>query len=93
MRALGLRAREGGSYHVRASLLQTATWFRSLGRVDPVQARALEADEIGRLYTASDTAWGPVRHLAPVARMSATPPRWQQVTVPLGTHPPCWSGG
>ncbi len=93
IRALALRAREGGSYHVRASLLQTATWFRSLGRVDPAQAQALEVDEIGRLCTGSDTAWGPVRHLAPVARMSATPPRWQQVTVPLGTHPPCWSGG
>ena len=92
MRALALRAREGGSYHVRASLVQTAQWFRSLGRVDPAQARALEADEIAPLCTDSETAWGPVRHLAPVTRMSITPTRWQQVTVPLGTNPPRWSG-
>lgn len=91
LRALALRATEGGSYHVRASLVQTANWFRSLARVDPSGAKPLEPEEIEQLSTHSDTAWGPVRHLAPVTRMSATAPRWTQVTVPLGTHPPRWS--
>jgi hypothetical protein len=91
MRALLLRAREGGSYHVRASLAQTAGWFRSLGRVDPLRARGLEPAEIEALRTRSETAWGPVQHLAPVTRMSVTAPRWDQVTVPLGTHEPRWS--
>ena len=91
MRALLRRSREGGSYHVRASLAQTAAWFRSLGRVDPALARSLDEAEITALRTRSETAWGPVQHLAPVTRMSVTAPRWQQVTVPLGTHAPRWS--
>ena len=91
MRALLRRSREGGSYHVRASLAQTAAWFRSLGRVDPALARSLDEAEITALRTQSETAWGPVQHLAPVTRMSVTAPRWQQVTVPLGTHAPRWS--
>jgi hypothetical protein len=31
-----------------------------------------------------------MRHLAPVAEMSATPPRWDRPGVPLGTHRPEW---
>jgi crotonobetainyl-CoA:carnitine CoA-transferase CaiB-like acyl-CoA transferase len=91
LRALKLRATEGGSYHVRASLVQTAQWFQSLERVDPVRALALEPDEIAGWSTRSDTAWGPVQHLAPVTRMSATRTHWRQPVVPLGTHPPRWS--
>ncbi len=34
MSALKRRATEGGSWHVRCSLAQTAQWFRQLGRID-----------------------------------------------------------
>ena len=34
MTALRRRATEGGSWHVRTSLAQTAQWFRHLGRID-----------------------------------------------------------
>ncbi|MBW2280868.1 MAG: CoA transferase [Deltaproteobacteria bacterium] len=91
MRALVRRATEGGSYHVRASLVQTALWLRSLGRVDPADARALEREEIEALSTDSETAWGRIRHLTPVTRMSETAPQWLQPPVPLGTHEARWS--
>jgi len=87
--ALGRRAREGGSYEVRASLCQTGMWFGRLGAAcDPAQASGPgDADE---LTTETDTAWGRLRHLPPVVELSETPPRWARPPVPLGTHPPAW---
>jgi crotonobetainyl-CoA:carnitine CoA-transferase CaiB-like acyl-CoA transferase len=87
--ALGRRAREGGSYHVRASLCQSGMWFQRLGPTcDPDQATGLgNTDE---LTIENDTAWGRLRYLAPSVELSETPPRWVRPPVPLGTHPPVW---
>jgi hypothetical protein len=38
----------------------------------------------------TDTPWGRLRHLTPVAEMSATPPRWAHPSTPLGTHRAEW---
>jgi crotonobetainyl-CoA:carnitine CoA-transferase CaiB-like acyl-CoA transferase len=92
LRALERRAREGGSWHVRASLVRTALWIQSLPRaaegatpsgIDPAVVRA---HEIGM-----ETAWGPLARLGPVLRMSETPPHWSLPPAPLGHHPPRWS--
>lgn len=92
--ALVRRAREGGSYHVRASLAQTGMWLHRLGgRTSDGDAGApdgLEAEEIARLSTSSDTPYGRLTHLAPVVRLSETPARWARPSVPPGTHPPRW---
>jgi hypothetical protein len=92
MTALKRRATEGGSWHVRCSLAQTAHWFRQLGRIDGGLARpGLKMEDVkDRLY---DSASGfgrltAVRH-SPV--MSETPPRWDRPSVPLGTHAPRWN--
>ena len=54
--ALGRRAREGGSYHVRASLCQTGMWFQRLGPTcDPAQASGPGEPE--ELTVEADTAW------------------------------------
>lgn len=91
MAALWRRAREGGSYHVRASLCQTGMWFESLGPIcDPTQARGLSG--VDQWCIDSDTPFGQLHHLAPVPEMSATPPRWDRPTAPLGHHPPEWPG-
>jgi hypothetical protein len=38
----------------------------------------------------SDTPAGRLRHLAPVLRLSETPPYWARPSVPLGYHAPVW---
>ncbi len=93
MVALQRRALYGGSYLVRVSLSQTATWIRALGifgnerlgRVEP-----LSDAEIASFSISSETGFGPMIHLRPPVSMSATPPRWNRPVVPLGMHKPVW---
>ena len=89
MAALWRRSHEGGSYHVRASLCQTGMWFVREPRVDRSAASGL--GDVEPYLTTSDTAFGRLSHLGPVAQMSATPPHWTLPTSPLGAHPPEWS--
>ena len=87
--ALGRRAREGGSFHVRASLCQTGMFLERLGtRCDP--AGALGLGDPSDLYAHSDTPLGRLSQFAPALELSETPPRWARPAVPLGTHEPEW---
>jgi crotonobetainyl-CoA:carnitine CoA-transferase CaiB-like acyl-CoA transferase len=87
--ALGRRAREGGSYHVRASLCQTGMFLESLGkRCDPAEAVGL--GDLTDLYAHSDTPLGRLSQFAPALELSETPPHWARPAVPLGTHQPAW---
>ncbi len=89
MVALGLRAREGGSYHVRASLVQSGMWFQRLGPTcDPAQATG--PGDTSALTIDADTAWGQLTYLTPCVDLSETPPVWTRQPVPLGTHPAAW---
>ncbi|MEE9436936.1 MAG: CoA transferase, partial [Candidatus Adiutricales bacterium] len=92
--ALALRAREGGSYYVRASLTQTAMMIEGLGRIGKEEAsaqdRMLPEEESQKLVTVTETPWGAMTHLAPILSLSETPARWTRPTVPLGTHEPVW---
>jgi crotonobetainyl-CoA:carnitine CoA-transferase CaiB-like acyl-CoA transferase len=94
MIALRRRAQEGGSWLVRISLAQVGKWIVDLGEIsaEALQGVAEEftADELERWSMTSDTPSGRLRHLAPVVRLSETPPRWARSTVPLGYHPPVW---
>jgi crotonobetainyl-CoA:carnitine CoA-transferase CaiB-like acyl-CoA transferase len=90
--ALGRRAREGGSYHVRASLCQTGMWLERLGqRCDP--AAAVGLGDLSDLYIHYDTTVGRLSQFAPALELSETPPRWARPAVPLGTHSPTWDIG
>jgi crotonobetainyl-CoA:carnitine CoA-transferase CaiB-like acyl-CoA transferase len=85
--ALCRRAEEGGSWLVDVSLAQTATWLGRLGAdIDP--ARATGLGDLQRQHV--PTAWGMLTHLAPVERMSSTPPRWDTPPVPRGSSPLAW---
>jgi crotonobetainyl-CoA:carnitine CoA-transferase CaiB-like acyl-CoA transferase len=87
--ALGRRAREGGSYHVRASLTQSGMWFQRLGPTcDP--DRASGVGDPRDLTIEADTAWGRLTYLTPCVELSETPPAWTRQPVPLGTHAPVW---
>jgi crotonobetainyl-CoA:carnitine CoA-transferase CaiB-like acyl-CoA transferase len=94
MVALGRRAREGGSWLVRISLAQTGRWLVGRGQVPEAQLKDVPKEftpaELERWSMASDTPVGKLRHLAPVLRLSETPPRWARPTVPLGYHAPEW---
>ena len=86
MVALARRAVEGGSWHVTASLAQTAMWFQQQPDITPTEDEALPP----QLLQETDTAFGRLRHLRPVARMSHTPPQWTLPAAPLGSHVPAW---
>jgi hypothetical protein len=87
--ALERRAREGGSYLVRASLTQSAMWFTRLGPTcDPTQASGV--GDPRDLTMDADTQWGRLTHLKPCVELSETPVYWARPPVPLGTHQPVW---
>lgn len=90
MAALWRRAHEGGSYHVRASLCQTARWFTE---APAAVGEPTGLGDLGRYLTTSDTPYGRLHHLGPVARLPVTPARWDVPTSPIGTHAPAWQGG
>jgi crotonobetainyl-CoA:carnitine CoA-transferase CaiB-like acyl-CoA transferase len=94
MVALLRRAREGGSWRVRVSLARTGRWIVDRGLLDAASIadapKELPDDEIARITMDTLAPAGLVRHLAPVARMSETPPRWARPPVPLGHDAPAW---
>lgn len=94
MAALARRAREGGSWLVRISLAQVGRWLVSFGEVPESELKRVPKDftpeEIERWSMVSDTPVGRLQHLAPVLRLSETPPRWARPMVPLGHHRPEW---
>jgi len=94
MVALRRRVREGGSWHVRISLAQVGRWLVGRGEVPGAELKDVPKDftsaEIERWSMISETPSGRLQHLAPVLRLSETPPRWARTTVPLGYHEPVW---
>jgi crotonobetainyl-CoA:carnitine CoA-transferase CaiB-like acyl-CoA transferase len=88
--AFARRAREGGSYHVRASLCQTGSWISRMGAIcDPASASGL--GDVADLCERIETPAGALTRLAPVTELSETPARWELPAVPLGTHAASWS--
>jgi crotonobetainyl-CoA:carnitine CoA-transferase CaiB-like acyl-CoA transferase len=92
--ALGRRAREGGSWLVRASLAGAGQWIRAHGLLEPSEYASLPAEfpeeELQSLLTQHDSPYGRITHLAPVAQLSETPGRWARPAAPRGHHEPVW---
>lgn len=94
MVALARRAREGGSWLVRASLASGGRWINQRGRLDEETAAKAPADLTDddvrpwlREVAAPD---GRIAYLGPVLSLSETPPHWARPPVPLGYHAPEW---
>ncbi len=94
MVALARRATIGGSWLVRASLATAGRWIVDRGSFAPGQFAGLPEDlpepEVASLCTEVDAPAGRIRYLAPIVRMSETPPRWDRPPVPLGYHQAVW---
>jgi crotonobetainyl-CoA:carnitine CoA-transferase CaiB-like acyl-CoA transferase len=94
MVALMRRAREGGSWRVRASLARTGKWIVDRGLLDAAAIAAVPKElpdqQIARIVTETRSPLGLIRHLAPVAQMSRTPLYWSRPPVPLGHDAPVW---
>ena len=88
--ALARRAREGGSWLVRASLARTGRWFDGLGRADGPDVNDPSVEDVKDLLEETDTPFGRLSHVAPAAQLSETPGRWERPAVPLGTHAAAW---
>ena len=93
--ALHRRAQEGGSYHVRVSLCQSAMFIQRQGCVNgAVTDLGLSPEEVDALRIESTPAHlGPIRHLAPILRLSETSPHWVRPTPKLGADRPQWLQG
>ncbi|GCB04762.1 CoA transferase [Ralstonia sp. SET104] len=91
MAALARRMTEGGSWHVRVSLAQTARWLRSFGRVaHGFDAHDPRYEDIGTYLETTPSGFGMLTALRHAGQLSDTPPHWTLPAVPLGTHPARW---
>ena len=89
--ALARRAKEGGSYHVRVSLCQTAMMLYRNGKTKSgMVPEDLSVEEIDDLSIFSKTHLGEIKHLAPVLELSETPPFWELSTPKLGENSGEW---
>ncbi len=94
--ALLRRAREGGSYRVRTTLSQGATWLMSLGLVSKTDL--LELDNMGPEHQpikpnliSGTTAWGDTTVIGSQVEMSKTPEVWRDpITMLPGSSYPGW---
>lgn len=86
--ALLRQQREGGSWHVRLSLAQTAQWLRGLGRLPAgLDAPKPSFDD---LLEDSDTGFGRLVAVRHAAHMAETPSGFARPAMPPGTHEPAW---
>ena len=94
--ALLRRAREGGSYHVKASLTRTSMWVQELGRLPqelwPDRSRGQPPLPSPRpsdmMHTAS--VFGEIGHPSPITRFSETKAFWEKPPQPAGASRPEW---
>ena len=86
--ALARQATEGGSWHVRVSLAQTAHWLRGLGRIEGGLATPMPA--IDAYLQTEASGFGELVALRHAAQFSRTPARWTRPSCPPGTHPTVW---
>jgi len=92
MLALARRAREGGSWAVRASLCQSAMFIQRQSLLEDFAdaPERLTDSECDRLYVSADTCYGALKTLGPALRMSETQPHWARPTPRLGGDSPDW---
>ena len=95
--ALWRQATQGGSWQVQVTLAGVAAWLRTLGQdaaglsAQPPAADAWMEDSPCGFGPSSNGGQAVLRAMRHAAWLSATPPRWQQPSMPPGSHPPAWA--
>lgn len=93
IKALARRATEGGSWHVRVSLTQSAMWFLRMGLPND-RTKGHTPQDVRRISEAymheEASPYGKLTQLLPALGMSETPPRWRNGTPMPGSSPPNW---
>ena len=87
--ALVHQCREGGSWHLRVSLAQTAHWLRSLGRVEGGLAIP-QPKQDASLLEETTSGFGKLIAVKHSARMANTKEVPLRPSMPPGSHPPVW---
>jgi CoA transferase family III len=91
MMAKARQSREGGSWHVRISLAQTARWLWNLGRItEALNTRDFTGEEVTPFIEEAASGFGPLRSVKHSANLSKTPAFWARPAMPLGSHKPQW---
>ena len=89
--ALSRRMREGGSWHVRVSLAQTAHWLRHLGRLpDGLAVPDTTFEAVKDLLETAKSGHGMQTGVRHAGVLTKTPTRWDRPAMPLGSHPAQW---
>jgi len=94
LEALRRRAIEGGSWHVRVSLAQTAMWFLGMGSIhQPADAMPVREarDLAAELSEDIESEYGLMTRLRPVLQLSETPAHWATPTVLPGHDAAQWA--
>jgi len=86
--ALARQRTDGGSWHVRVSLAQTARWLRELGRVSG--GLSCPMPPIVGLLETQPSGFGELCAVRHSAQFSLTPAKWMRPSSPPGTHPAMW---
>ncbi len=91
MMAKARQSREGGSWHVRVSLAQTARWLWNLGRIsDGLKTEDLRSEAVRPFIVEMSSGFGQLQAVTHSAILSKTPAFWARPAMPLGSHPPEW---
>jgi crotonobetainyl-CoA:carnitine CoA-transferase CaiB-like acyl-CoA transferase len=90
--ALRRRAAEGGSWHVHVNLARAAMWYASLGTFASIDFEPGEENRMIAPETITfESPYGTVHRLAPLAKLSRTPGRWQEPLLTVrGSDLPVW---
>ncbi|MCP5151839.1 MAG: CoA transferase [Ectothiorhodospiraceae bacterium] len=91
MTALARRATMGGSWRIRLSLAQTASWLWRLGPVDTLHAPDPTASDAAEFLEVTDSGFGRMHAVRPVPELSRTPAYHALPAQPIGTHDPAWA--
>ncbi|MGO9032564.1 CoA transferase [Mycobacterium sp.] len=93
--ALLRRAKEGGSYRVRVSLVRTALWLAELGIFDRDYVKKTAGSNDEHLYPdpdgfVVDTPMGRYTGIKEMVEMSKTPGEYKYPLTPFGSWQPSW---
>jgi crotonobetainyl-CoA:carnitine CoA-transferase CaiB-like acyl-CoA transferase len=86
--ALIRQQNEGGTWHAKVSLAQTAHWLRGLSRVE--NGFITTAQNYEKYLERTDTAFGTLEAVRHAVQFSETPAKWRRLSAPPGTHEAKW---